>query len=88
MIADDIKKLASTDRLVIGTALTIKGLKQGTLERVYVTVNCPTGVQEDLTHYAKLAGAEVVQAGVENEELGIICKRRHAVSVLGVKKTK
>ena len=88
MITDDIKKLANTDRLVVGTALTLKGLKQGLLERVYLTTNCPSGVQEDLNHYAKLSGAEVVQSGVENEELGIICKRRHAVSVLGVKKAK
>lgn len=88
MISDEIKKLLSADRLIIGTDLTIKNLKQGNLEKVFVTANCPKQVQEDLQRYTQIAGAQVVSAGVENEELGILCKRRHAVSVLGVKKAK
>lgn len=88
MIGDDIKKLLGTERLIVGTDRTLTHLRRGELERVYVTSNCPKELQEDLAHYAKLAGAEVLPAGVENEELGILCKRRHSVSVLGVKKAK
>lgn len=88
MITDEIKKLVGTDKLVLGTDLTIKQLKQGKISKVFVTTNCPKHVQEDLQQYAKLAGAVVESAGVENEELGIICKRQHDVSVIGVKKAK
>ncbi|HLC67195.1 MAG TPA: ribosomal L7Ae/L30e/S12e/Gadd45 family protein, partial [Candidatus Nanoarchaeia archaeon] len=87
-ITDEIKKLLGSDRLIIGTALTVKQLKQGTVESVFVTNNCPPSVQQNLQHYAKIAGATVLSAGVENDELGILCKRRHGVSVLGVKKAK
>ncbi|MBW2999621.1 ribosomal L7Ae/L30e/S12e/Gadd45 family protein [Candidatus Woesearchaeota archaeon] len=82
----EIKKLMETDRLVKGTKLTLKNLKLGKLEKIFVTSNCPAEVKEDIKHFSDLAKVKVVQLDITNEELGIVCKRPHLISVLGVLK--
>ena len=82
----EIKKLMETDRLVKGTKLTLKNLKIGKLEKIFVTSNCPAEVKEDIKHFSELAKVKVVQLDITNEELGIVCKRPHLISVLGVLK--
>ena len=85
MSVEEIRKVVGTDKIVIGTEKTVAGLKRGEVKKVFLTTNCPKEVVADIEHYAKLSGADVQSAGMENDELGIICKRQHSVSVLGVK---
>ena len=81
---DDIKKLLKTDKLVLGTALTVKHLKRGKLEKVYLSRNCPQQVREDLKHYATLASTELVGLDVPNDQLGDVCKKPFSISVIGL----
>ena len=80
----DIKKNLKTKKLVIGTTETIKNLKLGKLEKVFVTANCPDTIKKDIAHYSSITGCEVAQLDIPNEELGIICKKQFAISVLGL----
>lgn len=82
----EIKKLLKAKSLIIGKERTIKGLRLGKIGKVFLTVNCPKGVVEDISYYAGLAKAEVVHLGQNNEELGIICKKPFSISVLSVLK--
>lgn len=81
-----IKKVMETGNVVIGTKETIKCMRLGKVATVYVTSNCPNGVNKDLAHYSSISGTAVVQLEQPNDELGIICKKPFAISVLGVLK--
>ncbi len=80
----DLKKNLKTKRLVFGTKETIKNLKLGKLEKVFVTSNCPNGIKQDVTYYSAHCGAIVEQLSIPNEELGIICKKQFSISLVGL----
>ena len=86
-IAEDLKQLRqaiSDDKAIIGTARTVKGLQSGKLSAVYLASNCPKDVEKSITHYANLCGAKVVDLQLDNEELGVFCKKNFFVAVIGV----
>ncbi len=86
MKIDGLKKAVKTDKLVLGARRSVVQLKGGKVATIYTTVNTAQLVREDIEHYAKLAGTEVVHLDVPSDELGIICKRQHTVSVASVLK--
>jgi len=81
----EIKKALKAKKAVIGTGQTIKQLKLGKLEKVFLTSNTPKEVKETIKYYSKLSKAKVIQLKQPNEELGTICKKPFAISVLGIK---
>lgn len=82
----DIRKLLVARRLVIGTKETLAGLRSAALVRVFVAKNCNPRTRETLDYYGRLAGVEIVPVDVPSEELGVVCKKQFAISVLGVTK--
>lgn len=82
----EIEKLLKTKQLVIGTDRTIKSIKTGKLEKVFVAKNCRNDTKEDLRYYCELSGAKLVELEQNNEELGAICKKPFFISVLSVLK--
>lgn len=84
--AIELRKLAGTDKIVIGTDLVLKQLKLGSISKVFVTVNCPDKIRESVERYADFSKAEVVKLKIPNEELGIVCKKPFSISVAGIKK--
>ncbi len=77
----EMKKLQAAKKLIIGTERTMKLLKQKALAKVYVTKNCPQNVQDKIKQHTD---AEVVILEKQNSELGMICKKPFAISVVGV----
>ena len=71
-------------KAVIGTKEVVKNLRLGKLSKVFLTINCPAKVKEDIKHYAKLTGAEVIQLKQPNDELGVLCKKQFSISMLGL----
>jgi large subunit ribosomal protein L30e len=86
LTATEIKKMLKEKNLVIGTERTIKNLKLGKVDKIIVTSNCPEKVQESINYYVKLGKAEVLKIKYPNEELGIMCKKPFAISVLSILK--
>ena len=82
----EIRKMIKEGKAAIGTNEVMKKLKLGKISKVYVTRNCPSKVKKDVTYYAELAGADVVQLKQPNDELGVLCKKPFAISVLGLVK--
>ena len=64
----------------------MKNLKLGKVSKVLLASNCPDDVKETVERYAKMAGADVEQLDVPNDELGIICRKHFFISVMSVKK--
>lgn len=83
---DDIKKAIEKEKVIFGTERVLKGLKKGEIDTVYVTVNAPDEVKEDVAHYSGLSGAKVVDMKQPNDELGALCKKPFSISVLGISK--
>ncbi len=82
---EEIKKSLETKKAVIGTDKVIKNLKLGKLKQVFLTSNTPEEIKQTIKHYAKANKTKVVQLRQPNEELGTICKKPFAISVLGIK---
>ncbi|MBW3003821.1 50S ribosomal protein L30e [Candidatus Woesearchaeota archaeon] len=82
---EDVKNALKAGKAVLGTERTIKQLKLGKLSKVFVTSNCPEDIKSDIQHYAKLANIEVVQLKQPNDELGTLCKKPFAISVISIK---
>lgn len=83
---EEIKKGLETKTVLIGTDEAVKELKRGTVEKVFITNNAPDMVKDDLGHYADIAGVEVVELSISNEDLGVLCKKPFQISVLSFKK--
>lgn len=83
---DDLKEKLENELVTIGTDETIKNLRKGNLEKVFITKNCPHGVREEIMDYA--GETEVIEIDSTNEELGTMCKKPYGISILGFLKEK
>ena len=81
----EIKKGIKDKKVLIGTARTIKNLKLGRLQKVFLTSNCPASVKSSVEHYSKLSNCKIEQLDIPNDELGVVCKKQFSISVLGLK---
>ena len=82
----EIKTHLGDGRLVLGTKETIKNMKLGKLEKVFLTSNCPEDILKDVEHYSGISGCQTEQLSIPNDELGVICRKEFAVSVAGLLK--
>ena len=84
MFVDEIKRkvLSEPEKVIIGAKRTIKYLKLGKIEKVFVAKNAPEDIVKDIEYYSKLVGAEVVKLDISNEELGAVLKKPIKVAVL------
>ncbi len=80
----ELKKLLKTDKIILGTDRTLKLLKLGSADRVFLSCNCPEEVKKDIEYYAKLSNVPLIHLKQPNDELGILCKKPYPVSVLSV----
>lgn len=87
IIEEDLKALKiklQEKKVLIGTEVVLKGIKNGRLCKVFLSSNCPQKVREDISYYTQLASIPVIELKHTNEELGVFCKKNFLVSVLGV----
>lgn len=82
----DLKKEIAEGKVVIGTEMVLKNLKDGKLSKVYLAKNCPEKIKEDIRYYGDLAKVPMVVLDANNEEVGVFCKKHFFISVLGIKK--
>ncbi|MBS3139514.1 ribosomal L7Ae/L30e/S12e/Gadd45 family protein [Candidatus Woesearchaeota archaeon] len=81
-----IKVKLQDGKAILGTAAVIKKLRGGMLESVFLARNCPDTIKNDLQHLAKLGNIPVEVLSLDNEELGVFCKKGFFISVLGAMK--
>lgn len=82
----EIRKLIKEDKLIVGTDKTLKALKLGKLEKVFISLNCPSEVKATIKHYSKISKTTISQLKYPNDELGIVCKKPYSISILGLSK--
>ncbi|MBU0457692.1 MAG: ribosomal L7Ae/L30e/S12e/Gadd45 family protein [Nanoarchaeota archaeon] len=79
----ELKTKVQEGKAIIGKDEVLKWLKDKKLNKVFVASNCPPKIREDIGYYAKLAEVPVLDLNLDNEELGIFCKKNFFVMVLG-----
>jgi large subunit ribosomal protein L30e len=81
-----IKKDLEKGKAILGLERTIKELKKGNLEKIYLSSNISEKVKEDIMYYSSLQKIEIIELDIPNDELGIVCKKPFSVSIVGVLK--
>ncbi len=82
----DLKQEVTSGKAVIGAKSVLKKLKEKKLNKIYLASNCPSDVKKDIEHYCALVKVPIVILEIDNEEVGILCKKHFFISVLGIKK--
>ncbi len=80
----EVRQALQAGKALIGAEMALKQLRSGNLKKVFLAKNCPARVRADVEQYAQLGNVPVVTLLLNNEELGIICKKNFFVAVLGV----
>ncbi len=83
---EEIKNALKMNTLIIGTDRTIKMIKQGKIEKVFVTTSCPENILQDLEHYEKIVKFKLIKLDYPNTELGVFCKKQYSISVVSIAK--
>ncbi len=83
-VLDEIRTALKNEKVVIGTERVMKGIKNKSLAKVVLSSNVPADVKEDIEHYAQIAEIPVEQVEMHNEDLGVFCKQKYHISVLGL----
>ncbi len=79
----DLKVKLQQQKVVIGADRVLKALRKNAVTKVFLSSNCPVKTKGDVMHYAALAGVPVLQLELDNEELGLFCKKNFLIAVLG-----
>ena len=82
----ELRKHVQGSKFVMGTDVVMKHLKHSRLAKVFVASNCPDKMKGDIRHYCSVAGCELVELAVPNDELGVMCKKPFSIAVVGVLK--
>ena len=80
---EEIRALLAGKKLILGTDRTLKELMRGTLAKVFVSSNCP--ILERIAYACKIANVPMIELSATSEEVGVLCKKPFAISVLGGK---
>ncbi|MGC9079543.1 MAG: ribosomal L7Ae/L30e/S12e/Gadd45 family protein [Nanopusillaceae archaeon] len=83
---DDIKRNVEDKRIVIGTNRTLKMIKNGKVEKVFLAKNTPENIKNDIIYYSKLGNFEVEILNYTNEEIGLLLKKPYKISVISILK--
>ncbi|MEK6900547.1 MAG: ribosomal L7Ae/L30e/S12e/Gadd45 family protein [Nanoarchaeota archaeon] len=78
----NLKTKIQDNKVIIGKEKVLKQLKAKALNKIYLASNCPKELRSDIAHYAKLVGTAVVELDLNNEELGLFCRKNFFIAVL------
>lgn len=81
---EDLRKLLTADKLVFGNEDVLKLLRKGKLQKVVVASNCNGSIKDDFSRYCEMAGVECLEIAQSSDEVGVLCRKPFAISVIGV----
>ena len=86
-VTQDIGSLIKTHKaLIYGSQKTMKFLRQGKINRIFLSSSAKPSVKEDFMNYAKISQVELVELNMGSDELGVLCKKPFNISVIGLAK--
>lgn len=82
----ELKKWLAEKKAVLGFKEVLEELKNGLLAKIFLASNCPEKIKSEIEYYSGLGKVPVKILGIDNEEIGVFCKKHFFISVLGVRK--
>lgn len=82
----DIRTLFAEGKLLIGKETTIKSLRKGMLQKIYISSNCQKALEAQTLTLSKVEHVPCEKLELTSSEIGIMCKRPFGIQVLGLKK--
>ncbi len=79
---EEIRKNLDNEKLILGTERAIKELKVGNVDTIFVTNNAPDDIKADVEAYK--GDANVAELAINNQELGVVCKKPFPISVVSL----
>lgn len=73
-----LKEALKDKKLIFGTERTLKGLKLGEINTVFLASNCSEKIRDEIKKY----DVEVIELEEPSEEIAMICKRPNPIAVL------
>lgn len=81
---EDLKKLLAAEKLVLGTAETLKLLRKGKLQKIFLASGSDAELKVTIERYCKMGNVEYVEIAQTSEEIGVLCRKPFAISIVGV----
>ena len=81
---EELKKATENRKIVLGSNETVRKLKQGLIEKIFIASNTSKEIEEDIRYNASIAKAEVEKLNIPNDELGMVFKRTHTIQTIGL----
>lgn len=82
---EDVEELKKSNK-VIGAREVWKALLSGKLHKIYLAKNCPEALRRKFEEVAGSFKVKLINFSGSNYELGVVCGRKHGISVLGILK--
>lgn len=79
-----IQKAINDNKQIYGRKVTLKLLRANKVKHIYLSSNIDAQTEGDILYYAQMANVPVEKLTLTNEELSIVCKRPHLISVLSL----
>ena len=84
---DDLrKKIVDEKKIIIGYNRTLKMIKRGEVEKIFLAKNVPENIKKDIEYYQKFGNFEVEVLNYSNEEVGLLLKKPFKISVISILK--
>ncbi len=87
MSTAEIKQLMKTKEILMGSERIVKMMRKNQISTVWLSSNANPRTREELKGYAASTGATVLTLDMNSDDLGILCKRQHPVSIVAKVKT-
>lgn len=81
----DILGFMKEGKVIVGSKVTEKAFKNGDARKVYATSNCDELTLKKVKHYAKIAGVDVIELDLDNEELAQKMAKPFLISMICVR---
>jgi large subunit ribosomal protein L30e len=74
-----------TGKVLFGINNAVRSAKQGRAKLILLASNCPHGMVDDVTHYAKFSDVPVLIYKGSSIDLGVVCGKSFMVSALTIR---
>ncbi|MEW5896093.1 MAG: ribosomal L7Ae/L30e/S12e/Gadd45 family protein [Nanoarchaeota archaeon] len=81
----ELKDKIQAGKLIIGSKMVLKAIRNKSLQRVFLASNCPVKEKDNFKRYSALAGIPLAELALNSEELGLLCKKGFLILALGTK---
>lgn len=82
----EIKDALKEGKVVTGRNEVVRGLKNGSLQKVFFTENCSAEFTRELEYYGRLSKAPIEKFGGSSASLGQMCGKPFRIVMLGIEK--